>query len=298
MNTNIVPVADIERMAGAVARSGLFGVKTQEQAMALMLIAQAEGMHPAIAARDYHIIQGRPALKADAMLARFQQAGGKVEWREYTDTKVIGVFSHPSGGSVSVEWSIEMANKAGLTAKNQTWKQYPRQMLRARCISEGIRTVFPGVVSGFYTPEEVQDFAPPEKDVTPVKEQPASPGEAAEHIAKAKAAVKPKTPPPIESTATVVADQPFPTEAGDLSVINTDKPSQESIDRVVTAFEKIGVSKDDLEERYGKELDLWTESDIIESREVYKVLKVERQSILDEIAETRKQQPANSGGLI
>jgi len=106
MNTNIVPVADIERMAGAVARSGLFGVKTQEQAMALMLIAQAEGMHPAIAARDYHIIQGRPALKADAMLARFQQAGGKVEWREYTDTKVIGVFSHPSGGSVSVEWSI------------------------------------------------------------------------------------------------------------------------------------------------------------------------------------------------
>lgn len=67
---------------------------------------------------------------------------------------------------------------------------------------------------------------------------------------------------------------------------------------MVTAFEKIGVSKDDLEERYGKELDLWTESDIIESREVYKVLKVERQAILDEIKETRKQQTANSGGLI
>jgi len=92
--------------------------------------------------------------------------------------------------------------------------------------------------------------------------------------------------------------QPFPAEAGDLSSINSNKPSQEDIDKVIAAFDKIGVSKDDLEERYGKELDLWTESDITESREVYKVLKVERQAILDEIKETRKQQPANSGELI
>jgi hypothetical protein len=33
-------------------------------------------------------------------------------------------------------------------------------MLRSRCISEGIRTVFPGVVVGTYTPEEVQDMDP------------------------------------------------------------------------------------------------------------------------------------------
>ncbi len=54
--SNLVPVQDIERMALAVAKSGLFGVKTADEAMALMLIAQAEGQHPAIAARDYHII--------------------------------------------------------------------------------------------------------------------------------------------------------------------------------------------------------------------------------------------------
>lgn len=90
---NLVPMQDIEKMGTAVARSGLFGIKTQEQAVALMLIAQAEGLHPAIAARDYHVIQGRPALKADAMLARFQQAGGKVEWKTYTDAEVTGVFS-------------------------------------------------------------------------------------------------------------------------------------------------------------------------------------------------------------
>jgi len=164
--TALVPVDQIERMAVSVARSGLFGVKTPDQAMALMLIAQAEGLHPAIAARDYHVINGRPALRADAMLARFQAAGGKVEWGEYTDTRVVGKFSHPSGGSVEIAWTTKMAQDAGLT-RNPTWKSYPRQMLRSRCISEGIRTVFPGVVVGTYTPEEVEDMAPAPRQTPP-----------------------------------------------------------------------------------------------------------------------------------
>jgi hypothetical protein len=176
MNTTpaLVPVDQVERMAIAVAKSGLFGVKTPDQAMALMLIAQAEGLHPAIAARDYHVINGRPTLKADAMLARFQTAGGSVRWGEYTDRRVVGTFSHPQGGSVEVAWTVDMANAAGLT-KNPTWKSYPRQMLRARCVSEGIRTVFPGVVVGTYTPEEAEDeparYAPqPAAELEPVVE--------------------------------------------------------------------------------------------------------------------------------
>ena len=159
MTNALVPVDQIERMASAVASSGLFGVKTPQQAMALMLVAQAEGLHPAIAARDYHIVQGRPALKADAMLARFQASGGRVQWREMTESRVCAEFSHPQGGTIEIDWTIDMAKRAGLT-KNLTWTQYPRAMLRARCVSEGIRTVYPGVVVGTYTPEEIQDAAP------------------------------------------------------------------------------------------------------------------------------------------
>lgn len=159
MSTDIVPYSDMERMAAAIAKSGLFGMKTPDQALALMVVAQAEGRHPGSVASEYHIIQGRPALKADAMLARFLAAGGKVQWTEYTDKRVAAIFSHPSGGSVEVDWTIERANTAKLTGKD-TWKQYPRQMLRARVISEGIRTVYPGVAIGIYTPEEVGDFTP------------------------------------------------------------------------------------------------------------------------------------------
>lgn len=157
-----VSVSEMERIAEDVVKSGLFGFKTPAQAMAIMAIAQAEGMHPAAAIRDFHVIQGRPAIKADAMLARFQAAGGVVKWVEYTDTKVAGEFSHPTASPhpVRVEWTIEQAKRIGLAGKDN-WKNYPRAMLRARVISEGVRTVYPGIAPGIYSVEEVRDMPPP-----------------------------------------------------------------------------------------------------------------------------------------
>lgn len=174
---NVTTFEQMERMAGAMAKSGLFGMKTPEQALSLMLISQAEGRSPALAAQEYHVIQGRPSLKADTLLSRFQHAGGSVKWNSYTDQNVSGTFSHPQGGSVTVEWTIERAKlvKNWNKDRNQwesltdklNWQNYPRAMLRARVISEGVRTCYPGVAVGIYTPEEIQDGAA-EIDVTPV----------------------------------------------------------------------------------------------------------------------------------
>ena len=165
---NAVTFESMERMASAVAKSGLFGVKTADQALALMLVAQAEGRHPATAAQEYHIIQNRPALKADTLLARYQQAGGTVKFEELSEKRCAATFSHPASGAFTIDWTIEMAQRAGLASRD-TWKSYPRAMLRARVISEGVRTSFPGVAIGVYTPEELQDGAP-EVDITPVSQ--------------------------------------------------------------------------------------------------------------------------------
>ena len=162
--TALVPINEIREMAEVAAKSKMFGFKSPDEAMAIMLLCQAENLHPAIAMRDFHVIQGRPALKADAMLARFQQAGGSVKWEEYTDERVSGTFSHPNGGSVTVTWTFEMAKKIGLTGKDN-WRNYARAMLRARCVSEGVRTVYPGCVVGVYTPEEVETFKTPSPTV-------------------------------------------------------------------------------------------------------------------------------------
>lgn len=161
MNNQLVvhnqSVQDITAMAQAITKSGLFGIKTPDQAVALMLVAQSEGRHPASVASEFDIIQGRPALKSQAALARFQAAGGKIQWGERTDTRVVLKGSHPSGGELTMEWTIEMAEKAGLTGK-QTWKQWPRQMLSARAQAELVRALYPACLNGVYLVEEVQDF--------------------------------------------------------------------------------------------------------------------------------------------
>ena len=231
--SNIVPFQDMQQMAKAIADSRLFGLTDVNQVLALGMVAQAEGHAFATAARDYHVIQGRPALKADAMMARFQAAGGKVNWEVYTDERVTGTFSHPNGGTLSVTWTIEQARSIGLVKPGSGWQKFPRAMLRSRCISEGIRSVYPGSVTGFYSPEEVADFEPPKTrdmgrfDATPLKPL--------EQI------------PEIVSEAVLEASEPTGTVA--LMVPDSDTPylyafdTEDWILQFATLCEKIGKSK-------------------------------------------------------
>lgn len=157
--SNIVSFQEMESMASYIVRSKLFCAKDESQAMSLMMLAQAEGCHPMTAIQDFDVVQGRPARKTHSILARFQAAGGSVAWEEITGLRAVGVFSHKQGGSLRVEWTFEQAKKAGLTGKDN-WKNYPQAMLRARCIAEGVRAVYPGAIGGMLTVEEAQDIAP------------------------------------------------------------------------------------------------------------------------------------------
>jgi hypothetical protein len=152
-------VPDLQAMAGAMATTKMFGFKTREEAFALMLIAQAEGKHPATIAQDYDVIQGRPALKSVAALSRFQHAGGSIQWHERTDLAASATFKHKLGGEVTIEWTMERAKSAQLVGKDN-WRKFPAQMLSARVVAEGVRACFPACLNGFYLAEEVQDFDP------------------------------------------------------------------------------------------------------------------------------------------
>lgn len=152
-----VPLDQVGMMAKAVADSGLFGIKNEAAAFALMCVAQADGIPPIKAAVQYHVIDGKPALKSEAMLARFQAAGGKIRWKERTAARCTLWLSHPQAGELEVTWDMDRAKAAGLAGKNQ-WRAYPAQMMAARCISEGVRALFPACLGGFYTPEEVRDM--------------------------------------------------------------------------------------------------------------------------------------------
>lgn len=173
MSTEIVrhSIGEIECMAEAVAKSRLFpGVENAQSAMVLMLLCESEGLHPIQAMRRFHIIEGRPSMRADAMQAEFQRHGGRVEWLSSTREECRAVFSHPQHAPKGFEVHVTFAelDKEKITQsydqkRNQwvlkkNWRCWPRQMLRARAVSEGVRAVDPGIVVGVYTPEEISDF--------------------------------------------------------------------------------------------------------------------------------------------
>jgi len=151
-----MPLRDMQTLAVAIAESRLFGIKTPDQALVLMAIAQAEGRHPVEAARDYDIINNRPAKKAEAMLRDFIQAGGTVKWHSLTDQLADATFCHPQTGEVRIDWDMKRAEAA--FGKKEMYAKFPRQMLRSRVVSEGVRTLWPLATSGMYEPGEAADI--------------------------------------------------------------------------------------------------------------------------------------------
>jgi hypothetical protein len=162
-------VADMELMAANVAKSGFFGM-TAAQVFALMLVCDAEGVHPGRAVFRYHVIQGRPAMRADAMLADFMRVGGSVEWLTESDDreKCEAVFTHPKTAPKGkiIRFTMEDAKIAGLLDKvnkdgsPNMWHKYAPNMMRARVVSIATRMLAPGIVAGLYTPEEIGDMVP------------------------------------------------------------------------------------------------------------------------------------------
>ncbi len=150
----------IWEMAGYAAKSRMFGVETPEQAFCLMMICQAKGLHPIDAVLRYHIVKGRPTMRADAMQAEFQARGGVIKILERNAQKVRAAFSHPvlQPEPVEFSFSFEDAKRAGL-APGGMYDKYPDVMLWARLVTKAIRAIHPGIVAGIYSPEEAEEIA-------------------------------------------------------------------------------------------------------------------------------------------
>lgn len=165
--------AEKQEMAKTVAASRLFpGVETPQAAMTLMLLCEADGLHPVEAMRRYHLVEGRPSMKAEVMQAEFQRAGGTVEWKKTDATEATAVFRHPKHAPEGQPFTVTLAelvesgvakakDKNGNLYIKKMYKQFPAQMLRARCVSQGVRAILPGIILGIYTPEEISDFEEP-----------------------------------------------------------------------------------------------------------------------------------------
>ena len=130
------------------------------------------GLNPFQAVQNISVINGRPAVWGDAMLAMVRRSKlcGKVEETiegEGDAAKAVCKIEriHPSGELETIERSFSMsqAKRANLTAR-KPWQSYPARMLQMRARGFALRDGFADVLGGLITAEEAQDL-PDDKDM-------------------------------------------------------------------------------------------------------------------------------------
>lgn len=147
------------REAQTYVDSGLLptSIKTAAAAFLVMKAGRELGIPATYALRNIHIIQNRPTCSAELMLSLVHQRYGpsRILVKQSTDERCV-VLCRPVGWDITTEtvWTLEDARRAKLDQK-ETWKQYPRAMLRSRAVSEACRSHFPAAIAGMYTPEEI-----------------------------------------------------------------------------------------------------------------------------------------------
>jgi hypothetical protein len=150
--------AQMKDLSCEIADSKLFkGVTTPQAALVLMMLCEADGVHPINALRRYHIAEGAPTMRADYMQAAFQADGGKIRVIERTREVARAMFSHPVHCLVEKEFIAEINEFSHLQTK-ANWKNNPAAMLWARLVTGTIRTIHPGIVAGLYSTEEHEDY--------------------------------------------------------------------------------------------------------------------------------------------
>lgn len=168
------PLAFIERMGEAIAKSRLFGCENESQGKVLAMTCVAKQMDPLSLAQRYDIIQGNLSKKADAILAEFRSIiGGRHKIIERTpEAAEIELSLDGNTERFRFTWSeaeVEpfTKGKGGTLKDNYATPRARMQMLWARVVSDGVRAMAPEVICGVYTPEEIGDFQEPCDGGTP-----------------------------------------------------------------------------------------------------------------------------------
>ena len=172
--------ADLQTAGELVAQSGVFGRINPATGYVIALTCHQQRMPLMEFAETYHMVSGKPTMRADTMLARMVDLGGEYEIISRTaDLASIKATCGKASATFSFSWDQAEAEPFvyvgdGVTLKdNYATPRSRMQMLWARVVSDAVRTVCPRANKGNYTPEEVHDFAENQPHQTTPKEIPA-----------------------------------------------------------------------------------------------------------------------------
>jgi hypothetical protein len=169
------------QMADVMVKSGVMpqSIKTKEAVFVAMQMGAGLGLTPMQSVQSIAVINGKPALYGDAMLAIVRSSGLLESIKEEIvgeGDKMTAQCTIKRKGEDSLivgEWSVKDADNAGKWGKQGPWKDYPKRMLKLRARSFALRDAFPDLLLGLqHTVEELKDSVI--IDVTPTYNHTAS----------------------------------------------------------------------------------------------------------------------------
>ncbi len=150
---------NITSLGEIFAQSGFFGDARQaSQAIVKILAGQELGLPPIASMTGIDIIKGKISLSAVAMATVLKRHGDydyRVRKHNNEGCEIEFFYKDDSLGISS--FTLEDAKQANLFQNQPNYKKYPRNMLFARAMSNGIRWYCPEVLGGpAYTPGELE----------------------------------------------------------------------------------------------------------------------------------------------
>lgn len=122
------------------------------------------GLSPMQAVQNIAVINGRPSVWGDALLAVVQ---GRSDFEDIDETNngskdaeswaAICIIKRKGRSPVQRSFSVADAKRAGLWGKQGPWTQYPKRMMQMRARGFALRDAYADALRGIWMAEEAQD---------------------------------------------------------------------------------------------------------------------------------------------
>ena len=238
-------LAEAIEVAKLFAHSGMLP-KAYESNVGAVLVAMqlgAElGLGPLSAIQNIAVINGRPALWGDALLA---VVTSHPECQDVVETSGEGwakcVVKRRGRAPVERTFTVDDAKRAGLWGKQGPWQQYPARMLQQRARGFALRDSFPDALRGIRSVEEARDIVVEGGDLEVI--EPGSVSEGTHRFGFKKSATQATAQ---SAAAVTVVEPPHDPKTGEVLDTKAKPPvSKAALDALVARQAKLAITAEE-----------------------------------------------------
>lgn len=154
---------DARNLALDMFQSRMFSAYgTPQGVLSTVMVGRELGLPAMASLRSIYVVEGRHTLSSALMVALVLKSGLAEYFRPVDITDKAVTFETlrkgPNHQPFKLTHTIEMAVVAGLVKPNSNWTKVPVDMLVARCQARLARLVYPDLLVGMYSPEELEEL--------------------------------------------------------------------------------------------------------------------------------------------